>query len=320
MQIKSLPILLMVLFFGGTHTYGQTLTTKSVNGGVWVFEDGRHVLFYQFQPKTVNGKYERAGYVHPLFTLKGNILTENNPADHPYHRGIFWAWHQIWLNGEKVADGWMSEHISWQPIKLRTKHSDTSVTINAKLTWEYKPAGDHQEAIARENTKITVFRSSGTYRIIDFDITIKPLRNNLQFGGADDAKGYGGFCLRLKLPPDIQFVSGNRTVKPELTAVTAGPWMDFEGSFDGADQPLSGVALFCGAPKSGSTQKWILRSEKSMQNAVFPGRTPIRLPQNGWHLHYRVIVHSNKVGTEELEQLYKVYLSGINKKGSNTNL
>ena len=320
MEIKSLLLLLMGLFFVGRHTYGQTLSTVSANGGVWVLEEGRHVLFYQFQPKTVDGQYERAGYVHPLYTLKGNVLTENGPADHPYHRGIFWAWHQIWLNGKKIADGWMSEHISWQPIRLRTKQSDTSVIINAGLKWEYKPTGDHQVAIARENTKITVFRSSGTYRIIDFDITIKPLRNSLQLGGADDDKGYGGFCLRLKLPPDIQFVSGNRIVKPELTAVTAGPWMDFEGSFDGTGQPLSGVTVFCGAPKSDSAQKWILRRETSMQNVVFPGRTPVRLPQNGWHLRYRLVVHSDKVGTEELEKLYKEYLSGINKKESNTNL
>lgn len=320
MQINSVLVLLMIMLFSGTHTYGQTLSTKSANGGVWVLEDSRHVLFYQFHPKTVDGQYERAGYVHPLFTLKGNVLTENGPADHPYHRGIFWAWHQIWLNGKKIADGWMSEHISWQPISLRTKQSGTSVTIDAGLTWEYKPAGGQEVAIARENTKITVFRSSGTYRIIDFDITIKPLLNNLKIGGADDVKGYGGFCLRLKLPPDIQFVSRSRAVKPELTPVTAGPWMDFEGSFDGAGKPLSGVALFCGAPKSDSVQKWILRREKSMQNVVFPGSTPVSLPRNGWHLRYRLIVHSDKVGTEELEKLYKEYLSGINKKESDTNL
>ena len=93
-----------------------------------------------------------------------------------------------------------------------------------------------------------------------------------------------------------------------------GTSFGFEGSFDGAAEPLSGVALFCAAPKSDSVQKWILRREKSMQNVVFPGSTPVKLPQNGWHLRYRLIVHSDKVGTEELEKLYQEYLSEINKK------
>jgi len=317
---RNLLILLMVLLFSRAYTYCQTLSATSNNGGMWILEDGRNVLFYQFHPKTVDGQYERAGYVHPLYSLKGNILTENGPADHPYHRGIFWAWHQIILNGKKVADGWMSEHIAWQPVRLRTKQSDSSLTINAELIWKYKPTKNHQEDIARENTKITVFTSSGSYRIIDFEITIKPLQNSLQLGGADDVKGYGGFCLRLKLPPDIRFISGSRNVKPELTAVKARPWMDFEGSFDGADQPISGVALFCAVPKNDTVQEWILRSEKSMQNAVFPGNTPVRLPQDGWHLRYRLIVHSNKVESDELEQLYKAYLFAINKKENNTNL
>jgi hypothetical protein len=52
-------------------------------------EQGRKVLFYQEQPKSVDGKYERAGYVHPLYSLNEKVLTDDSPADHPFHREFF---------------------------------------------------------------------------------------------------------------------------------------------------------------------------------------------------------------------------------------
>ena len=57
--------------------------------GVWVQEGDAKVLFYQRRPKSKDGKYTRANYVHPLMDLDGETLTEDFPADHPHHRGIF---------------------------------------------------------------------------------------------------------------------------------------------------------------------------------------------------------------------------------------
>src|SRR5687768_16435607 len=137
-----------------TRMYAQHFTTIQSDEGVEILEKGKKVLFYQQRPKSLDGKYERAGYVHPLYTLNENILTEDLPEDHPYHRGIFWAWHQIVLDNKKIADGWISENISWKPVKLKIKKRKEKVILQSEMLWNVNLGQNNPTAIVKENTKI----------------------------------------------------------------------------------------------------------------------------------------------------------------------
>ncbi len=264
----------------------QGLTAVKSPEGIEILEKGNRVLFYQVKPKSQNGKYERAGYVHPLYSLKGNILTEDFPEDHPYHHGIFWAWHQIILNGKQIADGWTSDSISWTVKKTTVRRGKQNISINAEVIWWSQAASKVRSAIVKENTIIVVHSLMNGKRIIDFDIHLAALVDSLKIGGSDDPKGYGGFCLRLKLPEDIQFVSNDTLVAPQETAVTAGRQMNFRGSFDGASSSKSSVSLTANPDKDLQNYSWILRNKGSMQNAVFPGREPVVLTKKGIRLKY----------------------------------
>src|SRR4051794_19699264 len=135
-RTKSLLVFFCCSIVAYTEACAQHFTTIKTNEGVEISENGKKVLFYQQQPKSVNGKYERAGYVHPLYDLNEKVLTEDSPDDHPYHRGIFLAWHQIILNNKKIADSWMSENISWTPVKLKIKKKEESITLQAEMLWK----------------------------------------------------------------------------------------------------------------------------------------------------------------------------------------
>jgi hypothetical protein len=285
----------------------QRFTAIQSDEGIEISEKGKKVLFYQQRPKSLDGKYERAGYVHPLYSLNEKFLTEDFPEDHPYHRGIFWAWHQIVLNDKQIADGWISENISWKPGKLKIKKRKRNLILQSELIWNVKQEHNNPIAIVKENTKITVHKSTGQYRAIDFEIHLFALVDSLKIGGSDDAKGYGGFCLRLKLPKDISFVSSDTAITPMETAITAGPWMNFTGSFDGPTMPKTGVAVFCNQPE-GNQQSWILRKEASMQNIPYPGRTPITLSKEGWRLQYRIVIYNGDMSNDDLEKLYHQYI------------
>ena len=290
---------------------GQRFTTVKIHEGVEILEKGKKVLFYQQQPKSLDGKYERAGYVHPLYSLHEKILTEEFAEDHPYHRGIFWAWHQIILKGKKIADGWMSENISWQPVKLTITKKEEFVTLQSEMLWKSALQNNKPVALVKENTKITVHKSTGQYRAIDFDIYLFPLIDSLEIGGSDDAKGYGGFCLRLKLPGDISFFSNHTAITPIETQVTAGPWMDFRGSFDNEPSSKTSVAVFYKPSGSGTHQQWILRRETSMQNIPYPGRTPILLTKNGMRITCRIVIHDAGMSDDDIEKLYHQYIQKL---------
>ena len=288
------------------HLYSQNFEVTRSGEGIEILQQGKKVLFYQQRPKSLDGKYERAGYVHPLYSLNGEILTEDFPIDHPFHRGIFWAWHQIVINNKQMADGWICENISWKPMEVKIKKGKENVILQSTMTWNVNLGQNNSKDIIKEHTKITVHKSTGLYRAIDFDIQLFAMTDSLKIGGSDDVKGYGGFCLRLKLPKDISFVSSDTAITPMETAVNAGPWMDFTGSFDGTLMPKTGVAVFCGQPAA-DQQSWILRKQASMQNIPYPGRTPVTLPKKGLKLSYRIIIHNGDMSNNDLEKLYKEY-------------
>ncbi|RYZ49191.1 MAG: hypothetical protein EOO14_21015, partial [Chitinophagaceae bacterium] len=280
--------LFLTLFFALTfwgQVSGQGLQTEQTLEGIKVKEDGKEVLFYQVKPKSVAGKYQRSGYVHPLYGLNGELFTEDAPADHPYHRGVFWAWHQVLLNGNNSADGWVSENISWEVVKVSTRKNKGKARINAVVHWNwFDSATASTKTILKETTSITIHKANEQYRQIDFNIHLLPLVDSVALGGSADEKGYGGFCVRLKLPDDIVFSSASGAITPVETAVEAAPWMRFSGTFDTTGKNKSSLVVLNTGKDAGKQQKWILRKKKSMQNIVYPGNVAQVLPREGWKL------------------------------------
>ena len=87
--------------------------------GVTVLEGIRPVLTYQRAAKSEDGRWPRANYVHPLYDLDGEVLTEDFPADHGHQRGIFWAWHQVLVDGQPMGDAWACIDFQWDVTEDR---------------------------------------------------------------------------------------------------------------------------------------------------------------------------------------------------------
>src|SRR5262245_47997573 len=60
-----------------------------------ILEGTRPVLNYSYgdiEFKKGNQIRRRASYVHPIYGLDGEVLTDNHPSDHLHHHGLFWGW------------------------------------------------------------------------------------------------------------------------------------------------------------------------------------------------------------------------------------
>ena len=42
-----------------------------------------------------DARRSRACYIHPLWGLNGEVLTDDFPKDHYHHHGVFWAWPHV---------------------------------------------------------------------------------------------------------------------------------------------------------------------------------------------------------------------------------
>lgn len=287
------------------------------SGGYEFFDGESPVLFYQVAPKSLDGKFERAGYVHPLYDLDGHVISEDFPADHRHHRGIFWAWHQLYVGDTQIGDPWICRDFLSRVDKVTIADRNSgSAAIDATAHWvspDWKDSSGNLKPIVREETQIEVTRLRDNSQAIDFRIRLTALEAEVSIGGSDDVKGYGGFSPRLRLPEDIRFTAEYGEVEPQKTAVKASRWMGISGSFNskanaGQDSSISGVAILCHPSVPGFPQKWILRKARSMQNPVFPGRTPIALPTDKpLELRYRLVVHRGAASQEQLQSWFDEY-------------
>ncbi|MHC4258840.1 MAG: DUF6807 family protein [Planctomycetota bacterium] len=279
--------------------------------GFLVTESDKRILFYQRLPKSQDAKYTRANYVHPLYNLDGDILTEDFPADHRHHRGIFWAWHQVYVGQTNVGDGWSIRNISWDVYDAKIQ--DVSADCRAivfdvnwlSLLWT--DAQGNAKPFIKETTKISVHSNERHFRKIDFEIKLLALEDGVRIGGAENAKEYGGFSTRIRLPEGVVFTDPKGVVEPKGTPVEASPWMDFSGRF-GRDDSVSGLAVLCHKSNPLYEHGWILRRKGSMQNHVYPGRHPVLLSREApLILRYRLIIHCGNANHVDLNKLHVRY-------------
>jgi hypothetical protein len=279
--------------------------------GFLVTEGRQKILLYQRKPKSLDAKFTRANYVHPLYSLDGQILTEDFPADHLHHRGIFWAWHQVYVGDKKLGDGWSTKDIFWDVYNAKILAVDSqSAALQVEVYWKsplWTDARGKQKPFVKETTTITVHRAEAGMRKIDFEISLLALEDGVRIGGADNERGYGGFSARIRLPDDMKFTGQSGPVEPRSTSVEAGPWLDFSGQF-GDDSKVSGLAILCHQSNPGYPHQWILRRKGSMQNPVYPGRYPVLLSrEKPITLRYRLIIHRGNAHNINLNKLQAEY-------------
>ncbi len=279
------------------------LVTQTDQGFLFQQADD-NILFYQKAPKSFDGAYTRNNYVHPLWTLDGDTLTEDYPPDHAHHRGIFWTWHQTWVGETRLGDAWECRDFVWDVVETQVTDAEHGAkTLSAKVMWKSPDFVDENGEMipaVEENTHITVHPRSENYRAIDFEISLIALQNDVKIGGSEDVKGYGGFSPRIKCVDDLAFHSTIGQVQPQNEAIDAGPWMNFLGTFG---RNKSGFAVLVHPKNPQPINNWILRQKRSMQNPVYPGREAVRVSRtNSTLLKYKVIVHN---GTINIGEFYK---------------
>lgn len=276
----------------------QHLTWKKNSQGYELIEDGNSRLFYQMATIDKEGKYPRANYIHPLYNIDGDIITEDFPEDHLHHRGIFWTWHQLYVDGKRVADPWISENISWKIIEATPSVIEEDwARLTASVVWIV----DEKEVV-EELLVIDYERVDPELYKLSFDITLKPLADRVQIGGSEDAKGYGGFSPRIKLDEKTRFFDENGQLIPQELPLGGGSWINI--TQEAPDGP--GVAILGEPHKLPSYQGWILRQKNSMQNMAFPGKNPIDLPREAPFLRFRnqLLVHKG-LQTAEINLFYE---------------
>ena len=307
-RISALSLLLSLVSVSQLLLAAPPMSSEKTSEGVLILEEGKPVLFFQKIPKSINGQYERSNYIHPLYNLDGDVITEDFPEDHLHQRGIFWTWHQIAEGDARLGDGWECRDIRWEVLSAEAEPgAGGQAVLKTKVHWKSPNLADetgNMIPFVEETAKITVYPAASDSRNIDFEITLLALREDIFIGGSEDEKGYGGFSPRIFLPEDVSFSGVEGTVVPETEAVSAGPVIDITGSF--RENQRGGIAIIQHPSNPDFPQQWILREKNSMQNPVYPGRDKVRISNTKpLILRYRLVLHGAEI--QDLKELLSHY-------------
>ena len=270
-------------------------------------EGDRPVLVYNFGtitdekvPKT-DSRRSRACYVHPLWGLNGEVLTDDFPKDHYHHHGVFWTWPHVGIGG-KQYDLWAKGDISQRFVGwLDRSEGPVAAVLGVENGWF---VGDKKVMI--ERVWLRCFKAAENDRALDLDLFWIPVDQPITLRGAEE-KSYGGLTMR--------FAVGNE--RDSLITVPQGPakqdlpdtplaWADLSARFKGAAS-TSGAAIFVPRDHPDYPPTWLTRHYgplcvgwPGVKGRTFEPGKPI-------HLSYRIWIHRSTVGVEQLRQAYDAY-------------
>ncbi len=237
------------------------------------------------------------------------VLTQDFPDDHLHHRGIFWAWHQVWIDGKRIGDPWELKDFEQDVVDIEfISKSDGAGVLKTEVLWESDLWKKHGKKVPylKENSIITVHPTSGNYRKTDIEISLLALEEKLSIGGSEDEKGYSGFSVRMILPDDVKFTGPNGEIEPKITAVQSQGYVDISGSI-GENNSKGGIVIIDNPENPGYPQPLILRAKNSMQNIAWPGNTTVSISTTKpLVLKYSLIVYSGKMNNRKIQKIIKM--------------
>ena len=246
----------------------ETLRVQVSEATITVY-DGEEVLlsYNKLSPSAPDGIapiYQRSGFLHPVCTPAGQVVTAMFPFDHPHQQGIFSAWVKTEYAGRSI-DFWnlakgTGRVVHHRLVSTFQDRGKAGFEVDLIHRTDQQPSVD----VLRERWKVTAHPTDGTYRCFDLHTTQSALTGIplkvLKFH-------YGGMALRgpVKWLNNGDSDSNNR---PDLVKEASG-FLNNLGSkrVEGNHQHAKWVSL------------WGNIDGKTVSITVLVGKNSFRAPQ-----------------------------------------
>ena len=272
------------------------------------------VLNYRFAttypPENINPLYKRSGFIHPLCSPEGEILTRIQPPDHYHHYGIWGPWTLTHIDNRKV-DFWnLAEGEGTVRFAEFISEVSGDVFSGFKVLQQHIDFGNKgaDQIAMNELLDVRVWNAGTGVWIIDYTKTLNsPLSNGIML----DAYRYGGgigFRATEKWTKDNSSVLTSEGKNRTDADGSRARWCIVEGESD-AKEGRSGI-LFMSHPSNRMHPEpmrvWPLDANGGRGDMFFEF-TPIRYeswqlkPSRDYTLKYRMVVFDGKMDEKAAE-------------------
>ncbi len=173
MKLLIIPFFLFLFLsslFSGSKD--ENPTVRETAGSVTVRDSSGRLIFKYLKKPSKEAKlhaphYSRTGYIHPLYSPSGKIITGDYAPDHPHQHGLFFAWTKSSFRG-KPTEFWNQKK---QLGDIRYKGSEWKTDKSGKIIFEseqiFTTGKDSNEAILTETWCIEIPPKQNDYYQFD---------------------------------------------------------------------------------------------------------------------------------------------------------
>lgn len=272
---------------------------------------GRRLMAYQAEPgefprADIKPQFRRGGYLHPITTPAGRLVTDDFPPNHIHHHGVWWAWTHTEFDGRK-PDFW-----NMGDSKGRVEFESIEKTWSGSLLAGFRARHRFVDLLAsspvtvlNETWEVTAYAPRVGARFWVFDLlseqqcaTDKPLKlPTYRYGGVGLRGNWAwngeGKALFLTSDGETDRVKGN---------TARARWCDMGGMLDGE---RVGIAVLGHPENFRAPQPMRLHPTEPFFNFApqQAGDMAIR-PGEKYVSRYRFVVHDGAPDRAELDRLW----------------
>ncbi len=287
------------------------------HGNLIVKSNGKNILQYNFNnaslPKGVPEIYNRAGYIHPLWSPQGEILTRIQPPDHYHHVGIWNPWTHTKFAGKEI-DFW-----NLNKGEGTIKPSTIISTTSNDLYGGFQVIHDHIDlnglspkgyiVALKEEWNVRVWNVANNAWLIDFISTLNCATDSALTILEYRYQGFGFRATKKWNDKNANLLTSEGKNKENGNA-TRARWCDVNGVSEFGN---SGV-LFITHPSNYNYPEpiriWPVGANKGKENVFFNfnpamDRDWVLEPGKDYQLRYRMYVYDGKIDANVAEKLWQ---------------
>jgi hypothetical protein len=297
----------------------NSITASLTKDNIILKKGNSEILQYRksvmYPPAGVDTAYKRSGFIHPMYSPSGNIMTRISPRDHYHHFGIWNPWTKVKI-GDHETDFW-----NLNSKQGTVRFSGINSTINGPVYGGFSVKQDHIDFQGAKPEELAInevwdVRAWNTEPVAGIKAYLVDLTTFLSVAGNEPivfvAYRYaGGIGFRAT----GEWNSKNSTVLTSegLTRKdadgTRARWADINGAFK--DKGNSGITFF--SHPSNRDYPEPMRVWPENQNGVgdvYFEFCPTRHkdwqldPGNLYRLKYRMLVYDGKIDKETAERIW----------------
>ncbi|MBN3581847.1 PmoA family protein [Algoriphagus aestuarii] len=321
MIIKRIILPVVVTMVLSSGVFAQKVTLRETEKGIDFLLGDQAVLTYQTAtepvPEGVKSDYAKSGFIHPLTSPSGQVLTRIQPKDHYHHYGIWGPWTRATIDG-RMVDFWnLADHkgrVDFDKV-IAKKEAGGVAELTVRQNHIDLGASEANKLALQEDLVIKVMPADKGRYMVDYTSNIS---TKLKDGILLDAYRYGG---GLGYRATEMWGSDNSSVltsegKDRKTADGSdAKWIIIKGESK-APQGQSGLLILSHNTNKSHPEPLRIWPEENYNRLgnVFVEFTPIRhesweiLPNQRYSLKYRMIVFDGDMTAEEAENYWRAFV------------